>query len=100
MRLPTVSSYGNYSSSNYGAHTLRFDIGGFTFWYSYKTLVAFKSPNNPFVVHSNIWGPTTGKHLNMIDGGRKKDRVDSETFERLLNEWVSPHFDGLVASRG
>ena len=95
MQLPTVSSYGNYSSSNYGAHTLRFDIGEFTFWYSYQTLVAFKSPDHHLVVHENDWGPTTGRHLNAIDNGRKTDRVNHETFERLVKEWVAPQFEGI-----
>lgn len=92
MQLPAWSSYGNYTSDNYGAHTLRFDIGGFTLWYSYKTLVAFEVPGHPRVVSENVWTLTTGKHLNMIDGGNKKNRVDHETFKRLCSELLDPVF--------
>ncbi len=92
MELPKWSNYGDYKSENYGAHTLRFDIGGYTFWYSYRTLVAFRAPGHPLVVHTNVWTKTTAKHLTMIDGGRPDERVDSETFARLLKELVSPCF--------
>jgi len=79
-------NYGNYSSDNYGAHTLRFMAGTRSYWFSYKTLVAFYHPTRGLVVHENTWGPTTGKHLNWIDGGDKKSRVNAETFKRLLEE--------------
>lgn len=83
--LPTFETYGNYSSDNYGAHALRFfDAQGNVFWFSYKTLVAFKTPAGPRVVRKNEWGPTTGKHLNAIDDGNKKSRVDADEFGRLF----------------
>ena len=97
MFMPKFSNYGRYKSDNYGSHTLRFDVGGFTFWYSYQTLVAFQAPNHNRVVRQNDWGPTTGKHLTMIDGGRKNERVDSVTFEAKLEELVAPFFDGVAA---
>ena len=82
--LPTWSVYGNYASSNYGAHALRFDVAGDTFWFSYKTLVAFQKGHGPCVVRENDWGNTTGKHLNAIDGGDKKARVSGTVFEKLF----------------
>jgi hypothetical protein len=57
-----------------------------TLYYSYKTLVGFRVGSNPRVVHQNDWSTTTGKHLNAIDGGEKKSRVNDTDFERLLNE--------------
>jgi hypothetical protein len=66
----------------------RIDIGALTVWYSYRTAVAFRV-NGITTVRRNDWGPTTGKHLNAIDGGHpvdRADRVDSETFTRLWNE--------------
>jgi len=86
VRLPTISTYGNYSSSNYGAHALRVDVGELTVWFSYNTPVAFHKLGGSKVVRRNDWGPTTGKHLNAIDDGNKADRVDSETFWRLFAE--------------
>lgn len=90
MELPTIGNYGEYSSSNYGAHTRYVRVGCVTIWYSYETPVAFQVTGHERVVRENDWGVTTGKHLSWIDGGNKKARVDSETFERLWNEQVSP----------
>lgn len=84
--LPTIDSYGQYSSANYGAHTLQVNMGGVMVWFSYKTPVAFVHPKRGRIVHKNVWGTTTGKHLNWIDGGNKKDRVDADTFESLWQD--------------
>ena len=36
-------NYGNYSSNNYGVHSLYFkDVKGNTFYFSYDTLIAFE----------------------------------------------------------
>jgi len=84
--LPSFESYGNYSSDNYGAHTLLFrDGGGNRFYFSYKTLVAFSTPSSGLVVHENIWRTTTGKHLNWIDDNHKS-RVDAQEFEELYQK--------------
>ena len=55
-----------------------------TLWLSYETVVAFYDGYD-LVVCENIWGPTTGKHLNSIDGGNKKDRLSYEEFNKRLN---------------
>lgn len=92
MKLPSIESYGNYSSDNYGAHSLRVDFGPVAVWFSYKTPVAFHVDGKSRVVRHNSWGPTTGKHLNAIDGGdpaAKRARVSGEEFERLWNEQVA-----------
>jgi hypothetical protein len=52
-------------------------------WFSYSTPVAFRGRAGVYV-RQNSWGTTTGKHLNWIDGGCKKSRIDGEEFERLL----------------
>lgn len=90
--LPRIGNYGEYSSDNYGAHTLVVEIGPLTVWFSYRTPVAFQVDGHARVVHQNDWSTTTGKHLNWIDRGNKRDRVDGETFERLWQEQVAPLF--------
>lgn len=75
-------NYGNYSSDNYGAHTLCFVTPSGKYWFSYDTLVAFDI-GGEFHIQQNIWGTTTGKHLNWIDSD-KSIREDSETFEKNL----------------
>lgn len=98
QNLPTLYNYGYYSSDNYGAHTMRVQIpatrkgkSGITLYYSYDTIVAFRGVidgNYRLVVHKNEWGVTTGKHLNMIDGGNKDARVDDATFEKLYKKAI------------
>lgn len=80
--LPTVSTYGNYSSANYGAHALRFDTPRGSVWFSYHTPVAFRV-NGAIVCRQNDWGPTTGKHLNWIEPNKAK-RISGAEFERQL----------------
>lgn len=85
--LPTFEVYGDYSNRNYGAHALRFfDADENCYWFSYTTLVAFAKPGYGRVVRQNEWGPTTGKHLNAIDGGDKRTRVNSAEFSRRFAE--------------
>lgn len=86
--LPTWETYGNYSSANYGVHALRFfDAAGNCYWFSYSTLVAFSKPGHPRVVRQNDWSVTTGRHLNRIDGGAKKDRLTAEAFHSVFKEY-------------
>lgn len=83
--LPSWDVYGDYSSTNYGAHALRFDFpDNRVIWFSYKTPVAFRGADGRRLVRVNDWSTTTGKHLNAIDGGDKKSRVKGDDFERLL----------------
>ena len=84
MTLPSFESYGRYSSANYGAHALVFTLPcGGMIYFSYHIPVAFCKNGNR-VVRENLWGPTTGKHLNWIDGGNKKARVTGADFEAAL----------------
>lgn len=89
ITLPKIESYGEYSSNNYGAHTLKVWVGSLTVYFSYQTPIAYRGKNG-LVVRENDWSTTTGKHLNWIDGGDKKSRVSGEKFEQqLLDELVA-----------
>lgn len=81
--LPSFDTYGNYSSWNYGAHALCFEVGDLTVYFSYKTPIAFKHPLTGLVIRSNEWGPTTGKHLNAINADKSK-RINGREFEARL----------------
>ena len=90
------STYGNYRSENYGAHVMRIDVGSLTLWFSYDTVVAFAAPNGNSSfrnvnVSENCWGPTTGKHLNTIDGGNKRSRIKRADFEAALEAVLKAH---------
>lgn len=90
LELPTIMGYGDYASSNYGLNAIRVSVGPITVYYSYRTPVAFRVQGRDLVVRENMWSATTGKHLNWIDGGNKKERVDSAEFERLWDEQIGP----------
>ena len=61
----------------------RFDLNNNqSIWFSYETPVAFVD-GNFFCIRENEWGPTTGKHLNQIDG--TAPRLPGEEFERQLS---------------
>ena len=65
------------------------EVGDVRVWFSYETPIAFRKVGEPLVVCENIWGPTTGKHLNRVDGGDKEakaHRVSSDEFKRALEE--------------
>jgi len=83
MNLPTITSYGDYSSQNYGMNTLRVDTASITLYYSYRTIVAFHTIKTGLVICENVWGTTTGKHLNWINPDHSV-RLDYETFNKEL----------------
>jgi hypothetical protein len=92
--LPSISSYTPHFDSNYGAHTLRIDLGPLTVWFSFKTPVAFRAPGTPTIVRQNDWGATTGKHLKFINGETSKTdtiQVAGEQFEELWAKHVELH---------
>lgn len=97
MNLPAISNYGQYASDNYGKHTLLVEMPDVMIWFSYETPVAFSTGDSGLIVHKNIWGTTTGKHLNWIDDGDKEAkarRVNAAQFQELWDVWV-----GMEAAR-
>lgn len=71
----SIGTTPNYATVSIGALTLEF---------SYSTVIAFRGPDDS-AVSVNAWGPTTGKHINRIDGGNKKSRVERDEFTSRLN---------------
>ena len=59
-------------------------IGDIIFYFSYETCVGVYIENRLYV-HENVWGTTTGKHLNWLDGGNKKDRLNSDEFDKIIS---------------
>jgi hypothetical protein len=66
--------------------------GALIVYQSYETRVGFRLGPH-LVVLRNYWGPTTGKHLNLIDPD-KKIRVDQEKFDKLWREIAEPFLSG------
>lgn len=59
-------------------------LGPVDLFFSYSTIVAFRAPGFGRVVSESVWSQTTGKHLNVIDGGNRADRLEHDTFQRQL----------------
>lgn len=77
----------NSLASNF--HSVNF-ADGTTVWFSYETPIAISQAGD-ITVRENVWGPTTGKHLNAVDGGdkaAKAARVSSEIFQQTLDNSV------------
>jgi hypothetical protein len=73
-----------------GPSSMRFrDAHGVTYFMSYSTLVGVQVPGEAPVVRRNVWGVTTGKHLNAIDDGDKASRLDLEKFRQRVGELLS-----------
>ena len=88
--LPTIGSYGEYKTSNYGVNCQYVEMGPVTLYYSYKTIVAF-SYKGVRTVCENCWGNTTGKHLNWLDGRDHTNRVPRSEFTEKLEEVLQAH---------
>jgi len=74
-------------------HAAEVTIGKLTIWFSYQTAIAFQAPGGPIVVSGNLWGTTTGKHLNALQPDKKK-RIAREAFEVQLQALLMEH--GLI----
>ena len=71
-----------------------------TFYMSYNTCVAFNSVSTGLVIQDNIWGNTTGAHLNAIDGGdllAKSKRVNSRQFAEKMLQMEQAHRNAVIA---
>jgi len=87
-QLPRWRSYGDYSSENYGAHSIEMTIKGMTLYFSYQTVVAFRNARGyELVISKNVWGTTTGRHLNWINPDHKI-RIENKEFEKKLQEVI------------
>lgn len=86
MTLPTV----NHPTDRPNFCEVRTGHQGFSF--SYQTCIAFRGENSrgefKSEVCENVWGPTTGKHLNYVDGGAKSIRLDREAFIAALEDFT------------
>jgi len=81
----SIRPYGMYSGEG-RANAMQVELGNITLWFSYRTVVAFSTPETGRVVRDNDWKGTTGKHLNWIDGGDKESRLSGDAFLKKLSE--------------
>ena len=58
-------------------------IGTNRVYYSYSTIIAFRVDSHLYI-SENIWGTTTGKHLNYINSA-KEIHIPNDEFNLLLD---------------
>ena len=56
----------NPKENGWNGRTVAISVGAVTFFFSYDTVVAYKTPEEGLVITENNWQATTGKHLNWI----------------------------------
>ncbi len=83
-----ISNYENYSSENYGSSRV-VHIGSLSLYFSYETVIAFSDAGEQ-KTSINVWGSTTGKHLNWICPN-KKERLPRNIFEKELAKVLKKH---------
>jgi hypothetical protein len=71
-------SYGKYYSPTGHINTTYITIGTTKIYYSYDTIIAFSHHSQPLYMIENLWGPTTGKHMNWI----KRHHIDYKVLPR------------------
>lgn len=89
-KLPRVTGYGQYSNDNYGVNALRVDLDTIDLYYSCQTIVAYSDNADGLVCCVNVWGVTTGKHLNWIEPDKTR-RVERGKFESMLESALARH---------
>lgn len=57
--------------------------------FSYQTAVGVYRTGKGWLVAESQWGPTTGKHLNYLDGGDKSARVPVEDIATIIERVAS-----------
>lgn len=62
------------------------ELGDVTIYYSYKTVIGFYTPKHGLVASENVWGTTTGKHLNLFSN--YEERIPREKFLEMLNNII------------
>jgi hypothetical protein len=76
---------GNYAKSK--SNNFAVETHGMTYYFSYETLVGVSDANRT-VLRENIWGNTTGKHLNAICTG--SPRLTEHEFNQAV-EMMEKH---------
>lgn len=80
-----------YTSFNGKCHEVY--VGDLTLLFSYETLVGFAIPGVGRVKRENVWGPTTGKHLNSWPA--KYEKVQSKHFQ-MMESLFDQHLSGTL----
>ena len=67
------------------------EIGKIEIFVSYKTVIAFRTPETGLVARENDWNTTTGGHMSAIPGNSKEDRISGPDFEERFNKMLEDY---------
>jgi hypothetical protein len=79
----TLKGFSGRKSAN--AHVVK--AGKLEIYFSYETPIAFRDADGTLVVSENVWGSTTGRHINLVDSAHGA-RVPAEEFEERLQAYL------------
>ena len=65
-------------------------VGQLDLYFSYKTVVAYRTADQGLVCSENVWSVTTGRHLNSIQPDKHR-RLPYEDFKRRLDITMERH---------
>ena len=63
-------------------------LGRLVVIFSYSTPIGFSVGGEAWTLSENLWGQTTGKHLNYFGA---ESRIEREKFEALLTQVLKDH---------
>lgn len=73
----------NIGINHPSANLARVEINGVLIYFSYDTVIGFKTSRGRVCAAQNEWSATTAKHLTMLDGGERDERIPHK---QMLNE--------------
>ncbi len=59
------------------------NVNDYKFYISHGKCIAFRDPDGEMAISQNVWGNSTGMHLNWINRD-KKIRIPRDAFEDIL----------------
>lgn len=79
-----------------GTHAHAIDLGDLTIYFSYKTPIAFHVCGSPPHARENVWGSSTGAHINKAVGWHDNPimHASEESFLAALNDAIRATVNG------
>lgn len=71
-------------SSSHNGKLTQLKIGDIMIHFSYETPIQYYTPETGIVTTENVWGPTTGRHLNAISN--PQDRIPWKEFQDRITQ--------------
>lgn len=77
-------------TKSFNGNLSRVSMGDVTVWFSYETPIAFEVKGEGIIVSRNVFGSTTGKHINFVKGEAEDVTQVGEVEFRVRLESATP----------